>query len=75
MKVELTLKVANPDVVVLMYEGAKAPLGLPPDTGKALAELAAKEAFTGKGKELVLLYPCGGQPGRRVHAGGVGGFG
>jgi leucyl aminopeptidase len=72
MKVELTLKVANPDVVVLMYEGAKMPLGLPADAGKALTELAAKEAFTGKDKELVLLYPCGGQPGRRVFLTGLG---
>jgi leucyl aminopeptidase len=72
MKVELTLKTANPDAVVLMYEGAKLPLGLPPDTGKMLAELAAKEAFTGKDKELVLFYPCGGQPGRRVFLAGLG---
>ena len=54
MRIELTLKVANPDVAVLMYEGAKAPLGLPAETGKTLAELAAKEAFTGKDKELVV---------------------
>ncbi len=72
MKVELTLKVANPDVVVLMYEGAKAPLGLPPDAGKALAELAARETFTGKDKELVLLYPGDGQPGRRIFLTGLG---
>lgn len=72
MRIELTLKVANPDVAVLMCEGAKAPLGLPAETGKTLAELAAKEAFTGKDKGLVLLYPCGGQPGRRVFLAGLG---
>jgi leucyl aminopeptidase len=60
-----------------MYEGARVPLGLSADTGKAgcrdtLAELAAKEAFAGKDKELVLLYPCGGQPGRRVFLTGLG---
>jgi len=72
MKVELTLKGANPDVVVLMYEGARAGLAVPADIGKALAELATREGFTGKDKELVLLYPCGAQPGRRVFLAGLG---
>ena len=75
MKVELTGKIVNQDVAVLMYEGGKAALGVAVETGKALAELAAKEGFSGKDKELVLLHPCEGQwpvAGGRVLVAGLG---
>src|SRR5512137_763565 len=72
MKIELTSKVAGPDTAVLMYEAGKAALGVPVEAGKALAGLAAKEGFSGKDKELVLLHPCAGQPGARVLLAGLG---
>ena len=72
MKINLVSKVSGPDVACFMFEGQATPLGVAAATGKALLKTAGEEGFTGKAKELLVVYPSDKRPGQRVFLAGLG---